>query len=249
MKLKTVIVEDEKLGQDTIVGILNNYCNQKIEIVGIAADVKTSIEMIKNENPDLVFMDIKLGGNENGAFDILNVIEKINFKMIFTTSSKNTDLILRAVNQFGTKRYLLKPIDIDEVIDAVDLVFNEYESHPLQFKSYSNFNNTNCFNLTVPQKNGFRVVKCNELIMIRSNANSTILFLKSGENILSSKSLSYYETLLSNGSFVRTSRSFLINFIHVISYSKQDGGTILLSNDCTAALSDTYKDDFFKLFQ
>jgi two-component system, LytTR family, response regulator len=249
MKLKTVIVEDEKLGQEVMVGILKNFCSQKIEIVGVAADVKASIEMIKNENPDLVFMDIKLGGNENGAFDILAAFEKINFSMIFTTSAQNTDFILRAVNQYGAKRYLLKPVDVDEVIESVNVVFEEYKSRSILTKSSSSIKTTNCLSLTVPQRNGFRVVKCSELIMVRSNANSTILYLTSGESILSSKNLTYYEKLLNKGPFMKTSRSYIVNTDHVISFTNEDGGTILLSNDCTAALSDIYKDDFFKLFE
>jgi len=248
MKLKTVIVEDEQLGQDVITGILSRYCDEMVEIIGVTASVDESVKIIREKDPDLVFLDIKLGVNENGAFDILNAFDEVNFRSVFTTSAENSEYILRAVNKYGAKKYLLKPLDIDEVVDAVTIVHDEIQSLNNSKAGNNNAKDNRCINLKVPQKNGFRIVKCNELIMLRSNANSTMLFLTSGENILSSKNLSHYELILKNGNFLRVSRSFIINNEHIISYSSEDGGTIFLSNDCTAALSDRYKDDFLQLF-
>mgnify|MGYP002280210806 CR=1 FL=1 len=82
--------------------------------------------------------------------------------------------------------------------------------------------------------------------MLRSSSNNSWLFLTSGENLKNSKSLKYFEGELPRDIFVRVSKSYIVNINHVDGYSKEDGGTINLSSNCFAALSDKYRDDFFQ---
>ena len=128
MKIKAIIVEDEPLGQKVLSGILQNFCSETVEIADITANVEDSVKSIKKNKPQLVFLDIVLGNNDNGAFDILGNLEKIDFQIIFTTSSQIPKDILRALNKYSTRRYLLKPLDVDDVVEAVECVKNEINS-------------------------------------------------------------------------------------------------------------------------
>jgi len=254
MKIKAVIVEDELLGQVALKSILKNYCSESVEILDIAADVSSAIRVLKANKPDLVFFDIKLGSNENGAFDILNAFKKIDFQAVFTTSSKQADDILRALNNFGAKKYLLKPLDIDEVYNAVEYIKEQISLNNMQ-KEIDKVNilikemNSMKKNIRLPIsiKNGTEIVHIEDIIMMRSSQNCTIFFLTDKRSLKSSKNLKYYESQLGNAPLVRVSKSYIVNVNHVERHSNLDGGTIDLSENCTAALSPKYKSDFFKL--
>ncbi len=252
MKLKTVIVEDEVLGQEVILGILKNYCSDTIEIVGIAGTVDEAIEIINSKHPHLIFLDVKLGADNQGAFNILKALKKIDFKIIFTTSSEQSGDILQAVNKYAAKKYLLKPLDIDEVIEAVALVKNEIESSAtsndfdeIKHLIHGFHSSETKPRLRIPVKNGFQYISCEEIIMLRSQKNSSLIFSLNSDALASSKSLRYFSALLPEHDFIQVSRSHFININHVIRFSNEDGGTIYLKNECTAPLSLKYKDTFF----
>jgi len=79
---KVVIIEDEINSQELLTNILvNSYKN--IEVVGVAASVKTGIAIIEKSNPDIIFLDIEIEGGT--GFDILNVFKEPSFRVIFVT--------------------------------------------------------------------------------------------------------------------------------------------------------------------
>ncbi len=254
MKLKTIIVEDEILGQEALEGILNQYCEEYVEVVDKVATVNGAIVSIKAKRPHLVFLDITLCGNENGAFDILNALDKISFTIIFTTSSNQSESILKALNEFGAIKYLLKPLNIDDVVESVEIAMKEQKSKSIEnevseirtlidaIKPQDSRNK-----LRIPVKKGFQCVEHEKIIMIRSASNHTLIFLVTGETITNSKSLKFFEQELPAEKFVRVSKSYIVNIHHVEGYSKDDGGTINLTNDCFAALSDKYSEGFFRV--
>lgn len=252
MKIKAIIVEDEILGQKVLSGMLRNYCNETVEIVDITANVEDSVNSIKKNKPQLIFLDIVLGNNDRGGFNILESLEKIDFQIIFTTSSKIPDDILCAMNKYSTKRYLVKPLDVDDVVEAVECVKNEINSSTVthEIKDIKNMishfhNGEKHARLKLPVRNGFQYVNHQDIVMLRSNANSTMLFLANAETHNSSKNLKFFTSLLNPGQFIRVSRSHVVNLQHVIKFTNEDGGTILLTNDCQSPLSEMYRDDFF----
>lgn len=252
MRLKAVIVEDELHGQKALTAILNNFCSDSIEIVGITGNVEDSITVIRQRHPDLVFLDIRLGVNADGAFDILKAFDRINFKVVFTTSSRQPDNILKALNKYGAKKYLLKPLDIDEVVEAVVQVKKELRLKSIE-ESVSEMkellgaigNKGDAAKVRIPLRNGVQYIPCSNIVMFRSDCNATVVFLTDGTNVRTSRNLKQFEVYCSEDGFFRTSRSYIVNLKHVERYSSEDGGTIHLTCDCTAALSDKYSDDFF----
>jgi len=255
MKLKTVIVEDEKLGQEVLVSILADYCNESIEIVDLASTVEDAIVSIRKFQPQLIFLDITLGTHTEGAFEVLKAFGKPDFNVIFTTSSKQSDQIIKALNTYGAKKYLLKPLDIDEVVDSVKFVIEEYNHKTSDFhlsglmKTIQSIQKTNPNSkLQVPARDGMHFIPVNQIIMLRADKNSTMLFLTDGNNIRSSRNLSQFEEVCLKFGFIRTSRSFIINPEHVERYNNVNGGTVYLSCKCSASVSDKYSKTFFEYF-
>jgi two-component system, LytTR family, response regulator len=252
MKLKTIIIEDELLGQQALTAILNGFCADSIELVDVAVSVEQAISSIKKHKPHLVFLDIALGIHVDGAFDVLKAFKTIDFKVVFTTSSKQSEYILLALNKYGVKKYLLKPLDIDEVIDSVNMVKEEistisHEDDLIGIKTLLNtIGVTETHNkIPFPVKNGIQYIPVEDIVMFRSDLNDTIVFINNGTNLKTSRNLKYFEDHFTGGDFIRVSRSYIINKKHVQSYSSEDGGTIHLSCECSAALSKNYASRFF----
>jgi len=88
-----VIVEDEEASRETLCNYLAKYCPD-VEVVGMGESVKSGLEAIKANNPDLVFLDVEMPyGN---AFDLLEQIGEPTFETIFVTAYSN--YAVKAIN-------------------------------------------------------------------------------------------------------------------------------------------------------
>lgn len=116
-KLKILIVEDEfVIAEDLKQMLLHlNY-----EVMGIALKYSQAITMLENEKPDLILIDIILGGNKDGI-DLSHEINlNYNIPFIFITSHADTKTVTRAkeVKPIG---YLMKPFDIDDIYTTIEM--------------------------------------------------------------------------------------------------------------------------------
>lgn len=110
--MKVLIIEDEILAQEELIRILRKHFLD-IDIVGTIDSVRASIEWLKKNTTDLIFMDIQL--SDGCCFDIFNIME-IRIPIIFTTAYDQYALKAFKVNSID---YLLKPVDEDELVAAV----------------------------------------------------------------------------------------------------------------------------------
>jgi two-component system, LytTR family, response regulator len=112
--LRVVIVEDEIHSRETLKNLLQEFC-EGVEIVGMAGDVPTAVDVIRKENPDLLFLDVEL--QSGTGFDVLEQLPDIHFDIVFTTAFEQ--YAVRAI-KLSSIDYLLKPIDIEELRKAVE---------------------------------------------------------------------------------------------------------------------------------
>ena len=102
--------------RETLELYLAKYC-PSVKVVDSAGDVISALAKIRATPVDLVFLDVELPyGN---AFDLLERVGEIDFETIFITAYEN--YALKALNNDAT-HYILKPVEIDELITAVDKV-------------------------------------------------------------------------------------------------------------------------------
>jgi two-component system, LytTR family, response regulator len=234
--IKAIIVDDEKGARESLSKMVEKYCPQ-IEVVAKADSMKTALTAINTYHPDLVFLDIEMpNGN---AFDLLEKIDSIDFDIIFTTAYDH--YAIKAI-KFSAIDYILKPIDPEELVQAVDRlknITNKKATLDNKFKALlSNLIPDNKVKkLALPEGDGFIFVKLSEVIRCESTNHYTMFYLTDKREILSTKNLGDYEQMLCDDNFIRVHRSHLINYEFVKKYIRGEGGYVVMEDDSKIEVS------------
>jgi len=246
--LKAIIVEDEKASRETLKNYLTKYCPQ-VELLAMADSVESGYKTIISNKPDIVFLDIEMPfGN---AFDLLDKFNDIDFEIIFVTAYK--DYAIKALN-LSAAYYILKPIDIDELIHAVDKIAKNKKENIESFNTKILLQNIKSANsqhkkIVLPQMDGFEVVLLKNVIKAEASDNYTIFFMEDGKKYVVSKTLKHFENLLSEYNFLRIHKSWLINVQHITKYKKGKGGEVHLVDGSSVPVSSTYKRSLLDIFK
>lgn len=247
MKIKSVIVEDEIAARKTLKSYLSKYCPQ-VDVVAEAQNYKEAVTVLHDIEPQLIFLDVEMPyGN---AFDVLDACQDINFETIFVTAF--SEYSLRALNQ-SAAYYLLKPVNIEELIVAV----NKVQQH-LQEKDLLNRNKILLENIRepkverqqviLPTLEGFDVVRMEEIIRLQGNGNFTDIYLTGKRKKMVCRFLKHFTEILPYP-FIRVHKSHIINAHFVKSYHKASGGYVTLNDDTEIEISASYKNNFLSLFK
>lgn len=243
MKIRAVIVDDEQMAREVLSNYLSKYC-PSVELLSTAANIREAVPLIQQEKPQLVFLDVEMPfGN---AFDVLEACADQSFETIFITAF--SEYSMKALNT-SAAYYILKPIDIAELIKAVDKVANAIEQ-----KDELNRNRVLLQNmkagpsqqqLVLPTMQGFDVVKAATITRLQAKGNFTEIFFTDGSHKLVCKFLKHFDDLL-DAPFLRVHRSFIVNMEYVKSYSKSSGGYLTLQDGSEIEVSSSYKDHFLQ---
>jgi two-component system, LytTR family, response regulator len=245
-RIRTIIVDDEKPSRVALATYLADFCHD-IEIVAECDSVKTAYNAIKDKNPDLLFLDIEMP-NGNG-FDLLRLFNILPFRVIFVTAF--SEYAIRAF-RFSASDYLLKPVKVDELVEAVQKVKNELRKEISQenlnvlMNSLGN-RNGELRQLVIRDTKGFTVVKTSDLIMCEADGYCTVLHLAGNRKITCTKNIGHYEELFDQKQMVKVHRSYLINPARVTGYSRQ--GEIYLEENLICPLGDHYKMQFLERYR
>ena len=152
--------------------------------------------------------------------------------------------------------YLLKPIVLEELKDAVGKVMNQMPEKEMtsdaQLENLAQFiRNPKKVNdkIAVPTSDGFVLISLPEIVFCKANGNYTEFHLTGKKQLLSSYTLKQYHELLVEQNFFRAHRSFLVNLSHVKMYRRGEGGTIVMNDGSEIELSRQNKEAFFQLFK
>jgi len=237
--MKALLVDDEEDARSTMRSFLRNYCTD-IEIIGEANSVEDGFMKIRTLDPDLVFLDIQM--EDGTGFDLLEKFRTIDFAVIFTTAF---DAFAIKAFRFSAIDYLLKPIDPDELIDAVRKARKKFPQRAGQIDDLLKYKKGESPDrITISSTEGLTLVQLDDIIRLESDSNYTHFFLKSGEKITVPKSLKEYEEILPPDRFFRTHQSFIVNLKYVKKYIKEDGGYALMEDGSQVWIARRRKDDF-----
>lgn len=243
MKIKSIIVDDESIAREVLDNYLKKYC-PAVEVIGLAEHIKEAVPMIKSLQPQLVFLDVEMPfGN---AFDILEACGDQQFETIFITAY--SEYSLKALN-LSAAYYILKPIDILELIAAVNkaqvAILKKEEFNRTQILLQNLKLKPGKQQIILPTMQGFDVIKSADIIKLQANGNFTDVYLVNGTSKMICKFLKHFDELL-DAPFVRIHRSSIINTSFIKSYSKSAGGFVTLLDGSEMEVSATYKEDLLK---
>ncbi len=250
--IKVVIIDDEIDAVNSIALIIDEYC-PNVEIVGRAFSASEGRKEILKHQPDLVFLDVEMP--RGSGFDLLEMLPDRNFEVVFITAYNH--FAIRAF-KYSAIDYILKPIDIDEFIEAVA----KAEKRIAEVQSSDKNNNVPKYDvlmenvksskpakIIVPTSEGQVYVNVEDISRIEAEGSYSILHTHSDGKILVSKNLKEFEKLLDESDFFRTHNSYLINLAYVKKYVIKDGGYIMMTDDTMVPLSRRKKDVFLEEMQ
>jgi two-component system LytT family response regulator len=243
--MKAVVIDDEKDSREILANYLTKYCPD-VTVCGFGDSVSTGLDAIKKHQPDVVFLDIEMPyGN---GFDLLEKCSNFTFETVFVTAFDN--YAIQALNQ-SAAYYLLKPIDIDELLRAVEKIRAERQTENYTQHARVLLNNINSEaqqKIMLPTMEGFEIVSIRSILYCEAVDNFTRFFFENSQPLLICRTLKYFEEILRSHRFFRIHRSYLINPNYVVRYSKGKGGYVTMKNNQELEISANKKKEFLELF-
>lgn len=247
--IKTIIVDDEPRGINTIKKILELYCTD-VQLIETCTDADSAKEKILQLEPDLVFLDIAMPGKT--SLTMLSEMKNISFQIIFVTA--HNEYSLQAF-KYSAVDYLLKPVHEDLLINAVQRASKRIQDGLVNRNVETLLHNirqtktTKDIKLCIPSLKGFQVIRLSDIIFCESETSYTVFHLTDNQKLVSSKPIFEYEQMLETNDFVRIHRSYLVNINHVVEYRRGEGGTIVLQNGAELEVSRRKKDNFIAVMK
>jgi two-component system LytT family response regulator len=242
-KLKTIIIDDEQNAVDFIFSIIGEYC-PGLKVIGKAFNVVEGVEKIKELKPDLVFLDVEM---PNGTgFDLLTHFPEKDFDVVFITAFNH--YAIKAI-KFSAVDYILKPININEFIEAVDRVIKKRSVNSLSGNEsikilMENLRSSYPTRLAIPTADGMEYLNPKDIMRIEADRSYSWFHLTGSRKILVSKHLKEFQELLNDRYFFRSHNSHLLNLKYVRKYVRRDGGYIEMQDGSQIPISRTRKDLF-----
>lgn len=246
--MKALLVDD----QDNARKVLRSVITAElpvIEIVGEANTIDHAYDLCVLLKPDIVFLDVELG-NETGFM----LLEKPNlppFKVIFVTAHEKYSL---QALRFSALDYLLKPIDTDDLKQAVAKAQTALSKDDLTTRLDALLHNL--YHVDKAQKklvlktfDQIHIVDVKDIMQCISDKNYTIFALANGTKIMVSKNLGEYEDMLTDYGFFRIHHSHLVNVDFIARYDKKNGGILVLKDNTTVPVSMRKKNILLKIFE
>lgn len=233
VNFRAIIVDDEDNARDILQRLLE-IADPEIEITDACENIQEAYDSITKHQPDIVFLDVQMPGGD--GFELLKQFKTINFKVIFVTSY---DQYAIQAFRYSAVDYLLKPIDINDLKDALSRL---KRNDPVRLKQAAEqtlylLNNISVQEekdrfIALQQKDRVKFIKLSDIIYLEADRNYSRIYTVDGCVFLHSKTLKHFEDLfVTNKRFFRTGKAYIINLDYVKEYTKSEPCFLYLSNN------------------
>ncbi|BDS14463.1 LytR/AlgR family response regulator transcription factor [Aureispira anguillae] len=237
--MRALIIDDEKRARESIARAIQLYTPQ-VTVVGEAAGVQTAVAAIKKQQPDLLFLDIRL--KDGNGFDILGQIPTDGLAIIFVTAY--SEYAIKAL-KISAIDYILKPIDADELVLAVDKAAHRLKEQKLEARVALFLEQIESKEpikrITLKTVDSIHIIVISDIVYCQGDRSYTTFYLSNHKEIMVSKNLREYEGMLPMGRFIRTHQSYLVNLDHIVKYDKSNN-VILTTNNYNIPVSTRKKE-------
>lgn len=202
-QIKIGVVEDEMVIADTICLTLRKL---GYSITPTSPNYARAVKMVEEEKPDLLLVDVNLGGGKDGIDFAHYIRENYSLPLIFLTANSDSATIERA-KKVKPNAYLVKPFNKNDLYAAIEIAVSNYSNkpdsqQPIEF---------------IMVKDGYDYIKVflDEIVFIQSDQNYAVLELKNGKKLMVRSTLSEMLEKLPERQFLKINRSTIINIQYV----------------------------------
>jgi len=242
--ISAAIVEDEYNSSEILKGLLQKYC-PGINILNVYTNIKDAEAGLNQRMPHILFLDIKL--SRDYSFDLLERIDYHQTQIIFTTAYD--EFALKAI-KFSAMDYLLKPLNIKDVVAAVEkaktLIQHSEEMIKVKILLNNIKNDGQYAQIALPTSTGYVFIETKKIIRLEADGSYTNVFYSPGNKIMVTRQLKEYDDMLSDRRFFRVHHSHLVNLDHIKEYIRGSGGYLLLSDGSKVDVATRRKEELLK---
>jgi two-component system, LytTR family, response regulator len=244
-KINVLLVDDESAVRSALRELLHHNFSF-VEVTGEASNIPEAVKQIHKLNPNLVFLDIEMPGYSGlQLLEFFNP-QEVSFDIVFVTAFNEYAIQAFKIAAFD---YLLKPVNVQDLDETLKRFLQReqkqkiFERVNLLRQTYTGSHVPSQIAITSMQ--GIDFVELSQVIVLEAEGTYTKVVLTEGEQILSSKPLGEFETLLQgNPEFFRAHRSFMVNLRFVKKFASKDGDVIQLKTGMEVPLSRYRKKEF-----
>lgn len=244
--IKAVLIDDIEQARMTFRKDLEVYASD-IEVIGEASGVVEGAKLLRQVQPDIVFLDIQM--QDGTGFDLLDILTEIPFKIIFITAS---DAHAIKAFRYAAIDYLVKPVDPDELVQALEKFRkenrNETDNYKLLNESLKQGGQRQ-ERLALHAQDKIHIVQIADIIRCESSVNYTEFFFKNANRILVSRTLKDFEDILSDQGFYRVHQSHLVNTKMIREFVKTEGGHLIMTDGKMIPVSTRKRADVVKMLE
>ncbi len=234
--MTAILIDDEHTALDALMAKLAKVAPD-VNVLATFTMPNEAIAAIPRLDPTVVFLDVEMPNID--GFSLLNQLKDADFEVIFTTAYNQY-----AIHALRTRAcdYLLKPIDETELLEALNRLKTKVEAK--QKEQEKPLQQLRSGRIAIPSMKGLQFVQVEEIIWLSSDRNYTSFYLRNGQQLVASRTLKDFETLLSPYGFIRVHHSSVINPQHVLEYLRGEGGVVILSDRTEVEVSKRRKQEF-----
>jgi two-component system, LytTR family, response regulator len=244
-KIKAILIDDELNSLQNLQQKLEGFCPD-ISIVAVTQKPEEGILLIRQYQPDVVFLDIEMP--KMSGFRMLEELGEYDFDIIFTTAYNHYSIDAIRISAFD---YLVKPIGIEDLQHAVERLSKSLnrqtkEKIDILKKSLSD-NRSQEDKIAISNSEGIDFIPIKNIIHIESKSNYSKIFLIDNKSIMVTKILKDFEEMLLPYNFYRVHNSHLINLNYIQKYIRSQGGHVQLQDGTLIDISRRKKEEFLKM--
>jgi len=234
-----IIVDDEPAVRNTISALLRENFPD-ITVGAMAGSIGEGYEAVTEHNPDILFLDIELP--DGLGFELLKKLSPVHFRTIFITGHQEYALDAIKVSALD---YILKPIDSDELIAAINkarTIINHEEEQLKLIALGENLQGKKILKrIILRTADALQLISVGDIIRAEADSNYTHFYLTGGKHIIVSRTIKEYEAMLSGSGMIRVHQSHVVNLIYIDKFFRHDGGYLLLKDGSTVPVSPNLK--------
>lgn len=246
-KLKVILIDDERRCIDNLYRLLHRYCADSVDIVAKCRSVNEAYKAIEKFHPDMLFLDIDMPPLT--GFDLLKRYEELPFEVVFVTAY---DFYAIDAIKFSAAYYILKPVKIEELKEAIDKVRKTIHKRNKLSATYFqqlDLESNHFSTLMIKSLKKSSLIQLDDILYIQAEGSYSTFFLRNGQKITcSQKSIKDYELMLGDKGFFRSHKSYLVSIREIECLDKSDSCELLLKNKTRIPLAFRRKVIFERLF-